>query len=94
MSDTKTKGIVHLVGAGPGDPDLITVRGKTAVEQCDALVYDALVHPDVIAWAKPGCEKIFVGKRSGRHSVSQDQIQAILISLARAGKIVVRNRKT
>lgn len=83
-------GTVHLVGAGPGDPDLITVRGKQLIEQADAIVYDALVNPLMLDWARPDAECIFVGKRAARHSCSQDHIEELLVSLARRGLEVVR----
>ena len=81
---------VYLVGAGPGNPDLITVRGRTLIEQCDALVYDYLAAPEMLDWAPEHCERICVGKRSGFHSVAQEEIQAILVRFAREGKVVVR----
>ncbi len=79
-----------MVGAGPGDPDLITVRGRRLIEEADAVVYDALVNPEMLDWAKPGCERYYVGKRSGKHSCSQQCIEVLLVALARQGKNVVR----
>lgn len=81
---------VHLVGAGPGDPDLITVKGRRLIENCDALVYDALVNPAMLDWVKDGCQLIYVGKRSGNHVCPQGQIEDILVGLARSGLEVVR----
>ncbi|MBA3645486.1 MAG: uroporphyrinogen-III C-methyltransferase [Gemmatimonadaceae bacterium] len=87
-------GKVFLVGAGPGDPGLITVRGKNLVESADAIVYDALVNPAIIpphAKETGIPELYFVGKRGGdAKSVSQEEINLLIVQLARAGKRVVR----
>jgi uroporphyrin-III C-methyltransferase len=83
------KGKVYLVGAGPGDPGLLTVRGKGLIEHCDVIVYDALVSPEILALIPEHAEKIYAGKRSGRHSLSQPEIIALLIALSdRHGAIV------
>ena len=84
------KGIVYLVGAGPGASDLVTVRGRSLIEMCDVLVYDYLVYDELLTWTRPGCEMIYVGKRSGFHSKPQKEIEALLIGHAREGKTVVR----
>ena len=86
----KSSGIVYLVGAGPGDPDLITVKGRRLIEQCDALVYDYLVSEELQNWVKPGCELHYVGKKGGFHSISQEEIEALLLKLSGEGKTVVR----
>jgi len=83
-------GVVYLVGAGPGDPELITVRGLKCLARAEVVVYDRLVHPDLVAEAPPEAERIFVGKRCGHHAVSQERIQELLVEHARAGRIVVR----
>ena len=83
---TTAGGWVSIVGAGPGDPELITVRGRAALDAADVVVHDRLVHPDLLA----GRVAIDVGKEPGRHPVSQDGINALLTSLARQGKRVVR----
>lgn len=83
-------GEVYLVGAGPGDPDLITVKGRRLIESCDALVYDFLVHEAMLGWAPEGSERHYVGKRAGCHALAQEAIGELLIELARAGKRVVR----
>ncbi len=87
-------GAVYLVGAGPGDPGLLTVRGRALLASCDAIVYDALVNPMLIEDEWLGrtteSEKIFVGKRGGTPSMTQDAINALLLRLAREGKSVVR----
>ncbi|HEV8627267.1 MAG TPA: siroheme synthase CysG [Acidimicrobiia bacterium] len=81
-----TGGWVSIVGAGPGDPDLITVRGRAALAASDIVVHDRLVHPDLFA----GRVAVDVGKEPGRHPVPQEGINALLVSLARQGKRVVR----
>ena len=84
-----TLGKVYLVGAGPGDPGLITVRGLEVLSRADAVLYDALAHPALLD-ACPNALQRHVGKRYGQESASQDAINAELVSLARAGKRVVR----
>lgn len=83
-------GRVYLVGAGPGDPELITRRGARRLGEADVVLYDALAHPDLLDLAKPGAEKVFVGKRAGRATERQEAISAKMIAAARAGKTVVR----
>ena len=83
-------GKVYLVGAGPGDPELTTLKAKRLIESCDALVYDYLVHPQLLDWTSSDCEHIYVGKQSGFHALPQEAIEALLVELARAGKTVVR----
>jgi len=85
-----TPGTVWLVGAGPGDPTLITVRGRAALETADVVLYDALSHPSLLELCRPGAELRDVGKRGGRKSPSQQWITEQLIELSRAGKRVVR----
>lgn len=84
------KGTVYLVGAGPGDPGLLTLRGKALIQKCDTLVYDYLVHPVVLSFPRKDCEQIYVGKKAGNHSKSQEAIQALLVEKASEGKCVVR----
>lgn len=83
-------GKVYLLGAGPGDPELITLRALRRLREADVVLYDALVHPDLIAHARPDAEKVFVGKRAGRPSERQARIDARMIDAARAGKRVAR----
>lgn len=83
-------GKVYLLGAGPGDPELITVKALRALEEADVVLYDALVHRDQLARCKPGAEKIFVGKRAGRESARQAEINEQLLEHARAGKTIAR----
>jgi len=84
-----TRGTVYLVGAGPGDPGMLTVRAKECIEQADALVYDALVAPAIVDLAT-NAERVYAGKRSGRHVLPQSEIQELLVALARKHRHVVR----
>jgi uroporphyrinogen III methyltransferase/synthase len=85
-----TKGIVYLVGAGPGDLGLVTVRAKELISSADVVVYDYLVHPNLLGWCRSECEKINVGKRPHLHSMPQEEIETLLVARARAGRRVVR----
>lgn len=89
MSEQKL-GRVYLVGAGCGSADLITLRGKRLLEQCDAVVYDDLIDLGLLDLAPLEAERRYLGKRCGRHSAPQGDISAALIALAREGKTVVR----
>ena len=84
------KGKVYLLGAGPGDPGLMTLRGRELMERADCLVYDALVAPAMLAWLKPECKKIYVGKRAGNHAMPQDEINRLLVDCADRYKCTVR----
>ncbi len=94
MSNQEKKeklGKVYLVGAGPGDPGLITVRGKYLLEKAEVVVYDYLASSKLLKHTAPNAELIYVGKKGGvRHPVPQDQINQILVDKAKAGKVVVR----
>jgi uroporphyrinogen III methyltransferase/synthase len=83
-------GIVHLVGAGPGDPDLLTLKAHRLIALADAIVHDHLVAPAILALARPDAECVFVGKKGGGFCCPQRDIEGTLIRLARAGKTVVR----
>ncbi len=83
-------GWVWLVGAGPGDPGLLTLHGLNALQSADVIVYDALVDPTVLALAAPEVERIHAGKRGGKPSPKQHDISARLVSLAREGRRVLR----
>ena len=87
---SSTAGFISIVGAGPGDPELITVKGKQRIQACDCLLYDSLVDERLLEWVKPNCELVCVGKRSGRHSMEQIAINKILVELALKGNHVVR----
>lgn len=90
MNQTKYIGKVYLVGAGPGDPGLLTVKGKTILELADVVVYDALVSPEILNTINPQAEKINAGKRKGRHSLPQAETTELLRSKAETHAIVVR----
>jgi uroporphyrin-III C-methyltransferase len=84
------RGRVVLVGAGPGDPDLITVKGARALAGADVVVYDRLVAPLLLELAPAGAERVYVGKEPGRRAMSQERIGAMLVERALGGEIVVR----
>jgi len=81
---------VYLVGAGPGDPGLMTIKGKMILEMADVVIYDALISPDILAMINSQAERICVGKRRGSHSHSQEEITALLIQKAQEKKVIVR----
>src|SRR5437763_1801727 len=83
-------GRVFLVGAGPGDPELITVKGLRSLRKADVVVYDRLICQDLLDEVPPHARLVFVGKASGHHSMKQEEINALLISYARQGRMVVR----
>src|SRR3954454_3800834 len=83
-------GKVYLVGAGPGDPRLITVRGVECLRQAEVVVYDRLASPELLAYAPASAEQIFVGKGPRQHTMTQDEINALLVERGLAGKVVVR----
>ena len=83
------QGKVILVGAGPGDPDLLTVRAARLIGEADTIVYDRLIHSGVLALARPTTEKIYMGKEHGHHT-RQNEINALLVEKARQGRSVVR----
>lgn len=90
MRDDFPEGMVWLVGAGPGDPDLLTRKAERLIAAADVVFYDALVGPGVLDLAAPGARLVSVGKRSGRHSKAQGTINDLLVAAARAGQRVVR----
>ena len=87
---TTQYGKVHLVGAGPGDPDLITVKALKLLQTADAIVYDRLANSELLEHAQAHCDLIYVGKKKDQHSLPQEQICELLMLLARCGKNVVR----
>jgi len=84
------RGKVWLVGAGPGDPGLLTIKGARAIAACDVLVYDYLAVQAIVDLAPPACERIYAGKKAGTPSIAPAEITALLVRLAREGKRVVR----
>ncbi|MEK6603849.1 MAG: uroporphyrinogen-III C-methyltransferase, partial [Nitrospirota bacterium] len=83
-------GTVYLVGAGPGDPKLLTLRGKECLEQADVVLYDYLANPALLDYARPQAERIYVGRRGRGEYGAQEDINRLMIEQARAGKTVVR----
>jgi len=91
MLDVNNKiGKVFLIGAGPGDPGLLTIKAASAIAIADVVVYDYLVNPEVLAHSRPRAELIYAGKRAGEHSMSQEEINRLLISRAVRGQMVAR----
>jgi uroporphyrin-III C-methyltransferase len=90
MNSRQTLGKVYLVGGGPGDPGLLTVRAKTLLECADAVVYDALIAPEILNSINPQAECINAGKRRGRHSLAQEETTQLLIEKAQTHAVVVR----
>ncbi len=86
----KSTGKVYLVGAGPGDPGLITVKGRECIETADVVIYDYLASPTLLQYAAAGAEQIYVGKKGGDHTLSQEGINDLIVEKAREGRIVTR----
>ncbi|HMS27299.1 MAG TPA: uroporphyrinogen-III C-methyltransferase [Burkholderiaceae bacterium] len=89
-SQSSQVGRVYLVGAGPGDPELLTLRAVRLLEKADVVVYDHLVSSDVLAFVNKSAERIYVGKRRNEHTMRQEQINTLLAKLGNEGKQVVR----
>jgi len=90
MTDKKLMGTCFLVGAGPGDLGLVTLRAKECIERAEVIIYDYLSNPEMLKWAAESAEVIYAGKKAGTHTLTQDEINALLVEKARAGKQVVR----
>jgi len=86
----KQSGICYLTGAGPGDLGLVTLKARAVLETAEAVVYDALCNPELLAWAPKEAEIIYAGKKAGAHTLPQEDINALLVKLTREGKRVVR----
>ena len=78
------KAKVYLVGAGPGDPGLITVKGKECIQNADVIIYDYLASPALLSHARKSAELIYVGKKGGDHTLSQDEINALILEKAKS----------
>ncbi len=89
-SEAARPGKVYLLGAGPGDPELITLRARRRLAEADLVLYDALVHPDLLRHCRPEAERVFVGKRAGRASERQAVINRRMVEAAREGRVVAR----
>jgi uroporphyrinogen III methyltransferase/synthase len=85
-----SEGKVYLIGAGPGDPGLITVKGRSCLEKADVVVYDYLANEQLLGYIREGAEKVYVGKKGSDHTLPQDQINDLIIAKAKEGKSVVR----
>jgi uroporphyrinogen III methyltransferase/synthase len=90
MAETAKKGKCFLVGAGPGDLGLVTLRAKECIEQADVIVYDYLCNSEMLRWAPDSAELIFAGKKAGAHTLKQEEINGLLVEKTREGKQVVR----
>ena len=86
----KSTGLCSLVGCGPGDPGLVTLRARECIEKADVIVYDYLVNPILLGWAKPDAEIIYAGKEAGNHTMPQEDINALLVRQSLSGKRVAR----
>jgi uroporphyrin-III C-methyltransferase len=84
------QGKLALVGAGPGDPELITIKAIRVLEQADIILYDALANEELLNYASPACIKRFVGKRYGCHALSQEEINTLIVEYGQKHKLVVR----
>ncbi len=89
-SSTASHALVSLVGAGPGDPDLLTVRALKRLQAADVVLYDFLVSPEILALLPEHCERICVGKRASRHTMPQAEINRLIVEHARTGQRIVR----
>jgi uroporphyrin-III C-methyltransferase/precorrin-2 dehydrogenase/sirohydrochlorin ferrochelatase/uroporphyrin-III C-methyltransferase len=85
-----THPLVYLVGAGPGDPDLLTVKAARLIREAEVVVYDRLVGDPILALIEPGTPRIYAGKATGQHALAQEEINELLVSLVRSNRTVVR----
>src|SRR5690606_4944244 len=87
---SQLSGFVYIVGAGPGDPKLLTIRALECIQVADVILYDRLVNPEILKHATPHCELIYCGKEQGKHGLIQDEIHRVLVEKAQQNKPVVR----
>ncbi|MUT66580.1 uroporphyrinogen-III C-methyltransferase [Paenibacillus sp. NEAU-GSW1] len=87
---TRAAGKIYIVGAGPGDPELITVKAMRRIQEADVILYDRLVNVELLEYAREDAERVYCGKAPGAHAMRQDKINETLIAYARQGKTVVR----
>ena len=91
MATQGTKqGKVYLIGAGPGDPGLMTLKGKEILSRADVIIYDYLANKAFLAYAKPQAELIYVGKKGGDHTMAQEQINRLIVEKSQTGKTIAR----
>ena len=89
----KNDGFVSLVGAGPGDPELLTIKALRLLKTADVVIYDRLVSADILELIPAGVSRMSVAKSPGKHCVPQDQINEIIVNLAKAGRRIVRSER-
>ena len=90
MNYRQEQSTIYLIGAGPGDPNLITIKAKSVIEKADVIIYDNLVNEKILNWSHKDSKRIFVGKKSGQHSIEQEQINKLLVKHSKEQKCVVR----
>jgi len=83
-------GKVYLVGAGPGDPELLTLKALRLIKSADVILYDRLINQEILLFAKPDCELVYVGKEDGKHTIEQEKINELLLKYAHTREVVVR----
>ena len=86
----KKSGICYLTGAGPGDLGLVTLKARSVIEAAEVIIYDYLCNPEMLAWAPKGVETIYAGKKAGDHTLTQEEINALIVKKTAEGKRVVR----
>jgi uroporphyrin-III C-methyltransferase len=90
MRENRTYGKVYLVGAGPGDPGLLTIKAYTILKSCDIVIYDALLNEEIVKYVPENTEKVFIGKSRHHSRLSQDELEKMMVDKAKEGKNVVR----
>ena len=83
-------GKVYIVGAGPGDPELLTLKALRLIKSADVILYDRLINQEILLFAKPDCELVYVGKEDGKHTIEQEKINELLLKYAHTREVVVR----